>query len=206
MWLVARRGPGSGAQDHGGWGVLLQVLHCCAASAVAPTALNEVLDMLCSLRPMRLHGLDLCACDVTDLSCDVFPGACCLASGKTPCGPREVPEESDITTLDLTIKGYFLRVNESQKYLLIVRPSLEASLGSGCCCPESLSRFQNHRTEQLPEGHLALELWEEGHVELCGQQWNKVQETVLCIFKLLFGYCSHQESQTLQIKNQLKKQ
>lgn len=144
MWLVARRGPGSGAQDHGGWGVLLQVLHCCAASAAAPTALNEVLDMLCSLRPMRLHGLDLCACDVTDLSCDVFPGACCRPDA--PWNQRS--RESDITTLDLTIKGYFLRVNESQKYLLIVRPSLEASLGSGCCCccccPESLSRFQNH--------------------------------------------------------------
>lgn len=62
------------------------------------------------------------ACDVTDLSRDVIAGA----SPLTRDDRRELPgrRKVRITTLDLTIKGYFLRMNVTQKCLLIVWPSL----------------------------------------------------------------------------------
>lgn len=121
---------------------------------------NEVADVFasCSRKPVTGEVtliLGVCACDVTDLSLHVIPGVfsahvfsyCVRQERATTCGNRQGCFHSadrrwklKITTLDLTIKGYFLRMNVTQKCLLIVWPSLvrrklnlhRTSVGAAC--------------------------------------------------------------------------
>lgn len=76
------------------------------------------------MSPLLCPGRWVCICDVSDLSHDVIPDVSPTHGCRKKKEREEIFAHMKLTMLDLTIKGYFLRMNVTQKCLLIVWPSL----------------------------------------------------------------------------------